>query len=322
LVYGIITVFISIIYLTYVSPLITGRIPGLWGKLLSLVIILVIISPFLRAIMMKKNHSREFIELWAGKRVNRSSLLALIVVRVMLCVGWVMFVISHIFTLTTGFLFGIAMAVVFIYISSRFIKMQSIRLERHFLRNLTLREAEADKQAPVKQGLVRSLLARDLHLADFEVSPGSPSVGKKLMELDLRRRNGVNIVKIVRGDRYINIPGGNEYLYPYDKIVVAGTDKQIADFRRFIDERKRTQQQSVEDRKDVALENFVVEPHSPLVGKSLRQSHIRDHGACLVIAVERDGQSLLNPDADLTLAGGDLVWVVGEHAKLEALLRG
>jgi K+/H+ antiporter YhaU regulatory subunit KhtT len=41
-----------------------------------------------------------------------------------------------------------------------------------------------------------------------------------------------------------------------------------------------------------------------------------------VIAVERDGQSLLNPDADLTLAGGDLVWVVGEHAKLEALLRG
>ena len=321
LVYGIITVFISVIYLSYISPLIIGWLPGVWGKVLSLTIILILIAPFIRAIMMKKNHSREFVELWNSKRANRSPLIGLILGRAVLCVGWVMFVIARIFTLTTGFVFGIAMAVVFIYISSRFIKMQSIKLERHFLRNLSAREAEEDQHAPHRKGFVRSMLARDLHLADFEVKPASPSVGKKLSELDLRRRNGVNIVKIVRGDRYINIPGGEEHTYPYDKIVVAGTDKQIADFRRFIEERNRSHKQVIVERKDVTIENFVIEPTSALVGKTLRQSHIRDIGACLVIAVERAGQSILNPDADLMLESGDLVWVVGEHERLEKLAK-
>lgn len=321
LVYGITAIFISVLYLTYVSPLILEMLPDRWGRIVSLLGLLALIAPLLRAIMMKKNHSREFMKLWQGNRINRSSLVGLILLRILLCIGWVMFVIARLFTLTYGFIFGLSVIVILIFISSRLIKMQSIKLERHFLRNLTAREAEEERHSPIRKGFVSSLLARDLHLADFEVQPGSPSIGKMLKELDFRQRNGVNVVKIVRGEHHINIPGGNEHLFPYDKIVIAGTDEQIAGFRRRIEERNRGKNAVVDvERKDVTLEQFVVEPDSFFVGKSIRKSHIRDKGSCLIIAVERKGKSILNPDADLVFEGSDLVWVVGERERIEALL--
>lgn len=323
LVYGITTMFISILYLTYISPLIIEMLPNKWGQMLSLLLILMIIAPLLRAIMMKKNHSREVVTLWQVNRINRSSLVGLILLRVLLCVGWVMFVISQIFTLTHEVVFGISVVLVVLFILSRMVKLQSIKLERHFLRNLTAREAEAESHSLIRKVFVKSLLARDLHLATFEVQPQSPSVGKKLMELDLRKRNGVNVVKIVRGNHHINIPGGHECLYPYDKIIIAGTDDQITAFRQQVEKSEHEHEiPPEEEHKTVTLEQFIVEPDSYFVGKSIRNSQIRDKGNCLIIALERNGDSILNPEADEVFRAGDLVWVVGERDKLMALLLG
>ncbi|MGL4292642.1 MAG: TrkA C-terminal domain-containing protein, partial [Bacteroidales bacterium] len=227
----------------------------------------------------------------------------------------------RLFTVAYGFVFGIAVAVILAFISSRHIKMQSIRLERHFLRNLSARETEQDKRAPVRREFACSLLARDLHLADFEVQPGSPSIGKKLKELDLRRKNGVNVVKIIRGQQHLNIPGGEEHLYPYDKIVVAGTDRQISAFRRTIEELNRTKKNKIDsESREMTLEQFIVEPGSFFVGRSIMQSHIRDKANCLVIGLERSGQSQMNPEATAVFEAEDLVWVVGEREKLQSLL--
>ena len=321
LIYGVTAAFISFLYLTYLSPVILDLIGGVGGRVVSLCGLLILISPLLRAIMMKKNHSEEFMELWRDSRFNRGPLVGLVLLRIFLCIGGVMFIVARLFTVAYGFIFGTSVVIVLIFISSRKIKMQSIRLERHFLRNLSARDAEQEKRAPVRRKFVSSLLARDLHLADFEVQPASPSVGKMLKELDLRRRNGVNVVKIIRGERHINIPGGNEHLYPFDKIVVAGTDTQIAAFRRHIEERNRKKDISTEaDRREMTLEQFVVEPGSYFVGKSIMQSHIRDKANCLVIGIERNGASVMNPEATAIFETGDLVWVVGEREKLERLV--
>ncbi|MEG1586439.1 MAG: TrkA C-terminal domain-containing protein, partial [Bacteroidales bacterium] len=321
LIYGVTAAFITFLYLTYLSPLILDLIGGITGRIISLALLLLLISPLLRAIMMKKNHSEEFMELWRDNRFNRGSLVGLVLLRILLCIGWVMFIIARLFTVAYGFIFGISVIIILLFISSRMIKMQSIRLERHFLRNLSARETEQEKKAPVRRKFVSSLLARDLHLADFEVQPASPSVGKMLKELDLRRRSGVNVVKIIRGERHINIPGGNEHLYPFDKIVVAGTDKQIGAFRRYIEERNKHKQAMAEiERKDMTLEQFVVEANSVFVGKSIMQSHIRDKANCLVIGIERQRESIMNPESTVVFQSGDLVWVVGERDKLEVVL--
>ena len=62
-------------------------------------------------------------------------------------------------------------------------------------------------------------------------------MGKTLKELNFRQKCNVNIVTIIRGSKRINIPGGNERLYPFDKLVVVGADDDLAHFRQYIEER-------------------------------------------------------------------------------------
>ena len=58
--YTILSVFTIALFLQYLTPQIRKELPGIQGSLVSAVAILLLISPFLRAIMMKKNHSEEF----------------------------------------------------------------------------------------------------------------------------------------------------------------------------------------------------------------------------------------------------------------------
>ena len=205
-------------------------------------------------------------------------------------------------------------------IYSRFIKKQSIQIERRFLRNLTARQDEDERNALVKQKFVKSLLARDLHISDLEISPYSPSCGKMLKEINFKQHSGISIVKIVRGERHINIPGGSEQLFPYDKIIVDGTDKQIERFKLLVEERKKNlfnDKKTDPAQEAVTLEQFVIEPGSKFIGRSIAQSHIRDKAFCLVIGIERGNHSLLNPESNVVFEENDLVWVAGERSKLE-----
>ncbi len=321
-IYGVISILIVLLFFSYISPLITEYIHDINGKIVSVVIVLFMVSPFLRAIMMKKNHSKEFNELWQDNRFNRGYLVGLVVARIIFCLGIIMFIMARLFTLTYGVIFGVSVMIVISLIYSRFVKKQSIQIERRFLRNLTARQHEDEKKAPVKQKFVKSLLARDMHIEDFEVSPYSPSCGKMLKELNFRQKSGVSIVKIVRGEHHINIPGGNIQLFPYDKLIVAGTDKQIERFKQFVEERKKAGSKVNFDssQEPVTLEQFLIEPNSRLIGKSIMQSHIRDKADCLVVGIERGAESLLNPAPDVIFEESDVVWVAGERSKLEKLV--
>ena len=285
---------------------------------------MLLISPFLRAMMMKKNHSEEFQHLWNDSKYNRGPLVSLIVLRIALCIGIVMFVISSLVNVAAGLLLLIASAIILFFIYSKRLKKYSILLERRFLRNFTARQQEQERKSPIKQRFVQHLLNRDLHLADFEVSQSSPSVGKTLKELNFRQSCGVSVVTIIRGEERINIPGGEERLYPFDHIIVEATDKEIEAFRKFGEDRVEKRKQELEQQRppEVSLEQFIIEENTPLVGHSIRESGIRDKAACLVIGIERNGTSTMNPTPDTIFEEGDVVWIVGERDKLIHLADG
>ena len=322
--YTILSVFTIALFLQYLTPQIRKELPGIQGSLVSAVAILLLISPFLRAIMMKKNHSEEFQQLWSDSKYNRGPLVSLIVLRVALCIGIVMFVISSLVNVAAGLLLVIATAVILFFIYSKRLKKYSIQLERRFLRNFTARQQEQERKSPIKQRFVKHLLDRDLHLADFEVSQSSPSVGKTLKELNFRQTCGVSVVTIIRGEERINIPGGEERLYPFDHIIVAATDKEINVFREFVENRVEKRKHELEQQRppEVSLEQFTIEANTPLVGRSIQKSGIRDKAACLVIGIERNGTSIMNPTPDTTFEVGDVVWIVGEKDKLLHLAAG
>ena len=156
---------------------------------------------------------------------------------------------------------AIAATVIVIVILSKRLKRQSILMERHFFSNLSARELENERKAPINQRFANHLLERDLHLADFEVKQNSPSMGKTLKELNFRQKCNVNIVTIIRGEQRINIPGGEERLYPFDKLVVVGADVDLEHFRQYLVERyKKAQTDKEQTTHEVNMEQSIQYP--------------------------------------------------------------
>ncbi|MDO4755174.1 MAG: TrkA C-terminal domain-containing protein, partial [Parabacteroides sp.] len=300
----------------FVSPIIQQNITGLEGRILSLVLILLLISPMLRAIMMKKNHSIEFQQLWNDNKYNRGPLVSLVILRIVLCVGMVMLPVAQLLHVALGIVLAIATTVITLVILSKQLKKQSILMERRFFSNLRARELENERKSPINQRFANHMLERDLHLADFEVKQNSPSMGKTLKELNFRKKCNVNIVTIIRGTKRINIPGGEERLYPFDKLIVVGSDKDLAHFRRYIEERYKKAQAELTETHPVNIEQFTVMANSKLIGQTIQESKIRDKFECLVIGIEREESSIKNPLPSTILEEGDIVWIVGEHHKV------
>lgn len=320
--YTAVTLVLIFMWLQLVAPLILRELPGIHGQIISLAVILIIISPMLRAIMMKKNHSEEFLQLWEDSKYNRGPLVSLIVLRIILCIGMVMIPVATLLNAAIGIMLAITATVIAIVIFSKRLKKQSILMERRFFTNLTARELEKEKSSPIKQRFANHLLERDLHLADFEVKQNSPSMGKTLKELNFRQKCNVNIVTIIRGGRRINIPGGEERLYPFDKLVVVGADEDLEHFRRYLEERYKQSQLIQKESKEVNMEQFIIVEGSKLIGRTILESGIRDKAACLVIGIERGSTSIKNPTPSTVFQEGDIVWIVGEHEKVLRLSEG
>ncbi|MDE6348225.1 MAG: TrkA C-terminal domain-containing protein, partial [Bacteroides sp.] len=294
-------------------------IPGICGSLLAAAIIILCIAPFLRAIMIKKNHSEEFVTLWNDSRGNRAPLVATIVLRLLLGVSFVMFVITGLFKMSVGLVFGVAVLLVTLMILSRQLKKQSILIERTFFQNLRYRDMRAEYMGEKKPEYAGRLLSRDLHLTDFEIPGESEWVGKTLAELNFGKKYGVHVVSILRGKKRINIPGATVRLFPQDKIQVIATDEELNVFGREMD-RCSAMNADVIEKSEMILRQFRVDEQSSFLNKTLKESGIRDRYHCLIAGVERGGEALHAPDPHEPFAEGDVVWIVGERADVYQLV--
>ena len=318
-IYTVVTVMLIFLWLQFAAPLILEWLPGLKGQIIALAALLLIISPMLRAVIVKKSRSEEFLHLWNDSKYNRGPLVSIIVLRVVLGIGLVMLPVGKLLHPALGFGVAIAAAVLAVAVFSKRMKKRSILMERRFLSNLSAREEARERSGPINRQVASHLLERDLHLADFEIQPHSPSIGKTLKELDFRQKCNVNVVTIIRGEEHINIPGGSEHLYPYDKLVVVGTDDDLARFRLYVEERYRASASAQQPPKEVSMEQICIGEGSELAGRTILESGIRDRFGCLVIGIEREEGSMQNPAPTTVLRKGDVVWVVGEYARLLGL---
>ena len=322
--YTVLTIFSIIIFFTYVNPIIRENILGFKGALLSLSIILAIILPFLWAIIMKKNHSPEFLKLWNDSKFNRGPLVSLIAIKLLLCASILMPVIVHIFNVASGVGFIITLLILLMIILSKKLKKRSLSIEKRFIDNFNGKTTDSNIGSPLTDNILKSLPFNDLHLMDFVVGQESSIVGRSLKEINFRQKYGINIVSIIRGERQINIPRGEERLYPFDKIIIVGTDEELDLFQEIIQKQDKEYRDQLAQsfNNNIKIEQFNIEPDSPLIGRSIQQSDIRDKNACLILGIERDGKSMMNPPSQTVFKENANVWVAGEYRQIVQLSEG
>lgn len=164
------------------------------------------------------------------------------------------------------------------------------------------------------------ILPWDTHLTEITVAPESDLVGKSLLDLNMREQYGVNIAMIERGRINIPTPSRDEKLYPNDKLLVIGTDEQLAHVKPLFESSVDEDVPSF-PKHDMSLQKIVVNRKSKIYEQTIRESGIREQTQGLVVGVERNGVRILNPDSDFTFKNEDIVWIVGNNKLIPQLLK-
>ena len=320
LIYAVLSISVTALFLHFIVPLATDMLGDLWGRILGAVLTITAIAPFLRAMIMKKNRSEEFKSLWSDSRFNHAPLISIILLRIVIAIGFIVFIIENLFRASAALMVGIAIIVVCAMILSRFLKKQSIVLERTFVRNLHYKEIQQEYLGEKQPEYAGRLLDRDLHLSDFLIPAESAWAGKTLRELDLGKKYDVHVASIIRGKHRLNIPDGNTCIFPNDLIQVIGTDEQLSLFASVAEKAIHTYDDEDFGKHEMKLKQFVVAKDSPFVGHSIIECGIRNKYHCLVVGIESAGEDVLRtPQVHMPLKEDDVVWVVGEEDDLNQL---
>ena len=320
LIYSVLSIAVLIISLHFMRPYLLDVLGMTWGKIVTAVITILAIAPFLRALIMKKNHSVEFRTLWNDNRFNHAPLISLVIFRVLIGVGFVVFIIERLFQGSVALIVGISILVVCGMIFSRFLKKQSIVLERTFELNLRSKEMQQEYLGGKRPSYAGKLLDRDIHLSDYTVSPDSEWVGHTLKELDLGKKYGVHVTSIIRDKHRVNIPDGASRIFPNDTLQIIGTDEQLSAFSAMAEKAVLPPDGEDLEKREMKLSQFIVDKNSPFVGRNIIESGFRSNYHCLVVGIESAGEDALRaPDVHAPLRENDVVWVVGEAANLKKL---
>lgn len=317
--YSILTAAVIALMFTFVLPFTRSLFPGWklhwYANAITGILTLVLIAPFLRAIIMKKNHSNEWKRLWVESSINRIPLLFTIVVRFVIALAFIFYICNYLTRFTDALMIIIGIAVVSLMIASRWTKKRSIKMERLFIHNLRSRDIMAQVNGEKKPLYEGHLLDRDIHISDFDVPEDSSWGGKTLKELHLRERFGVDMSSIMRGSQRLNIPNGDTVIFPGDKLQVIGNDDQLQKFATALSTDLIPEDLEIEKR-EMKLRQLIISGKSEFCGKSLLESGIRDKYNCMVVGLEEGQENLTKIAPTRTFEKGDILWIVGEESDL------
>ena len=323
-VYSILTSASIALMFTFVLPFMRRLLPGWelhwYANAITGILTVILIAPFLRAMVMKKNKSEEFKALWHESNRNRVPLIFTILVRMVIAVAFIFYICNYLSRFTNALMISIGLVVVVAIIFSRWIKHRSITMARLFIQNLRSRDIEAQvhgKKRPLYEG---RLLDRDIHIAEFTVPSDSMWMGQTLKQLNFGQKYGVHVSSILRGGRRVNIPDGDYIIFPGDVLQVIGSDTQFTAFRDKLENERFGEDQEMEKR-EMKLRQLVIGSGSPFIGKTLIESGIRDLYSCMVVGLEEGKESLSQYRPNRRFQEGDIIWVVGELEALDALMK-
>ena len=323
LIYSILSTAAIAVMFSFVLPVARKMLPGWelhwYANAITGILTILIIAPFLRAMVMKKNRSEEWKALWAESNINRMPLLFTILVRATIAVGFIFYICQYLSRFSSAIMITIGVIVVALTVVSRTIKQRSIRLERLFILNLRSRDIAAQVHGTKRPLYEGKLLDRDVHIAVFDVPMNTMWMGSSLKQLNFGRKYGVHITSILRANHRLNIPDGDYVIYPGDKLEIIGSDDQLNKFKQAVETEVFGEDLHLEDR-EMKLHQMIIGSDSPFVGKTLQESGIRDIYSCMVIGLEEGKENLSKVAPSRKFLAGDILWIVGEEEAINALL--
>ena len=311
LLYSIVLIAICILSLNHLLPWMLRLTPS-WGRLLTSAISLLAMSPFLFALALPASKRTERRRLVAANAHFDVPLVVMTIFRLMIAVGFMIYLLSSIHSMRIGWLAGLVIFIVLIGALSGKLRKRLRSIESTFFNNLNERE--------LRRSGKNNNLVSDLHMAYMEVSPACPFVGQKLIDSNLRLRFGVNVASIQRGGSLIAVPNGNVRIFPGDTLGVIGTDTQIEQLLPMIEAHDNSaDDEQTASAADLKLTNIQLSTQSPIIGMTSASAGLRDNYKILLVAIQHPDGTYEHPTGQTVFQVGDTLWVVGHRKQVEKL---
>lgn len=317
--YGVLMAGVLLIGQLLVFPFLMELLPeASIARGLSIAFCIVGIALFIRPML--DMHSTEYTILWVKNRFFHLPLITLTAVRFMLIVMLAFTPLQTILGINGIWLLPIIMLAVGVIYKSGWMSSAYIHAEAQFMANFNERNLHRDTD-DTTEWLDDKLYVQTLSCVHEHA-------GKTLKQIGWGRNFGVNIIKVIRGKKHINMPSGNLELREGDLLYILGKAEDLRSLRLSLGledaENLPTLREFINTQKDVATDVYSyalpVSKDSELHGKTIRSSGLREQYDCMILGLQRNKLPILKPDINMVLQTDDLVWVLGSRRMIEKLL--
>ena len=322
----------------YLLPYLQDALNLPYSNLIGGALTLLVMSPILRVILTSRTRNAElFSVLWFKKRSNHLPLMILLVIKMVVAAGFLMYVFQSLMELPYIVSLVAVAGVGYLIYSSDWLLSEYLRIESRFLVNLNEKHMRKHRDAQrQKQGASDTWFDEDLQLARYKLSKDSSFIGKTLLQTNFRSNYGCNILQVASPNKVADMPGAQHVLEADSSILVIGTREQFKMLTAAIEGKKVDLDQVA---KPISLREFMlhdheeepelrflslaitIDQHSKLLGKSIKDANIRENWSALVIGLERGAYTRTNPNVSLTFEKGDLLWILGKQKMMNTLIK-
>ena len=311
-IYTAIVIAVFLICHAFIAPLFNRVLPPKWASLVNLLLTLILMTPFLWGMAFKHNIRYVTRKLQVPNRFNLFVVYVVYGIRYIIAVGIITYTILQYYHISFWLAFGIGVAVSLLLRFSSPFMMFYQRIEKRFLENLNKRQS-------MQMFVIPEILQENFHLAKMILSPKSVYSGRKIIDTDFRDNYNVSVVGVERADEQFDLPDKDFQLFPYDRITFIGTEEHTTALKARVEVEDETFIRETPE-SDVEIYKMEIKENSRFKDVSLMDSELSSRYEAMVIAVERNGDFILNPSPRICFDKDDLVWFVSSEVAAKRLL--
>ena len=319
--FGVIMLGIDLIGRSFLLPFLNTVLPGqMPAKVLTLALIYLGMALFVRPMLDLK--APQYMTLWLRGSLYRLPLMALTGIRVLVIVLLFFIPLNQIMGIAGLWLLPLILAAVLVIYRTGWLASAYLKVETRFLANLNERRLSRFEDS----GEAQLWLDEQLFVDYFECPEAA--AGHSLKELGWGQRFGVNAIKLIRGRKQLNMPSADTVPALGETLYVLGEAEKLRLLRQSLGMEARelptlrgfiaAQNSGDNDLFSYALD---IQKGSSLEGSSIKDSGIRDNYDCMVLGLQRENLPLVQPDINMVMQQGDLVWILGTSSMAEKVLK-
>ncbi|WP_068595255.1 cation:proton antiporter [Vaginella massiliensis] len=284
----------------------------------GLALALLISIPFVWAILGDRPTKNEIQSIWNESPFNRGPIITITAIRIIILISLILFIYHRFFdSIIVSLIFTLSLGLV-MYLINPGLRNYYKMLTNRFVFNLNEREIQSKKS---EQKSLYRYTWDNTHISEINVPKHIDFAGKTLEELNWRKRFNINIVYIKRGGNIIQMPSSSDVLFSNDILGIIGTDEQIQGFEQYIKSiEKLIEASEVSTDLNITMDKVAV-PDSVSAALCKNVGWVKDKAKGLVVAIERNGEMIYNPDRNIPILEGDYITIVADKKNLREFIQ-